>query len=152
MANFSAVMDVQQAATQTQVYSGLYNSLCTIQQPSGTFTTDGAPDGNFTNVAGLVDLPCMDAVLSDGSITATEARELEEILSKSYRHVSLNGYYPTLISGAVLMGGPGGAALGWQAIVDGVTYNLIGAEADSQGTQTRLKLQLVIISDQGAQG
>jgi hypothetical protein len=151
MANFSAVMDVQQAATQTQVYSGLYNSLCTIQQPDGLLTTDGAPSGNYVDVAGLVDIPCMDAVLSDGSIQATEARELEEIMSKSYRHVSLNGFYPKLITGAVFAGGPGGQALGWQAIVDGVTFNLLGAEGDSQGTQTRLKLQLVTISNQGAQ-
>ena len=143
-------MDVQQAATQTQVYSGLYNSLCTIQQPSGNLTTDGAADGTYTNIAGLVDIPCMDAVLSDGSIQATEAKELTEIMSKSYRHVSLNGYYPSLITGAGFAGGPGGAALGWQAIVDGVTYDLLGAEADSQNTQTRLKLKLVIISNQGA--
>ena len=42
--------------------------------------------------------------------------------------------------------------MGWQAIVDGVTYNLLGAEADSVKTQTRLRLELVTISNQGAVG
>jgi hypothetical protein len=141
--------DFEQASTEAQVWSGALVSLCTIQQPSGNQTTDGAPDGTFSNVAGLIDIPCMDAVLSDGSIQATEAKELEEIMSKSYRHVFLNGYYPSLITGAVFDGGPGGQAMGWQAIVDGVVYDLLGAEPDSQNTQTRLRLQLVTISNQG---
>lgn len=130
--------------------TGLTRSFCTIQEPDGTFTTDGAPSGNFVDVAGLVLIECMSAVLSADSIQATEARDLEEILSKSYRHIFLTGYYPVLISDALFLGSPGGAQLGWQAIVDGISYNLLGAEADSQKTQTRLKLQLVTISNQGA--
>ena len=129
---------------------GLFNSLCTIQKPDGLRTPDNAPSGNYVNVAGLISIPCMDAVLAPGNIEATEAKELEEIMSKSYRHVALNGYYPILFTGAVFMGGPGGQQLGWQALVDGVTYDLLGAEPDSQNTQTRLKLQLFTISNQGA--
>jgi hypothetical protein len=142
MANFTMSMDTQQAATQAQVYSGLFVSLCTLMQPSGNVTVDGAPDNTFTQVAGLINIPCMDAVLAPGNIEATEARELEEIMSKSYRHIMLNGYYPQCFISA---SGKSGAPAGWQAVVDGVTYNLLGAEPDSQNTQTRLKCQLVTL-------
>lgn len=150
MANFTIQMDAQQASTTAQVWSGQLTSLCTIQAPDGARSPDNAPSGNYANVAGLINIPCKDAVLTDGSIQATEAKELEEIMSRSYRHVMLNGYYPTLFRDAVFTGGPGGQQMGWQAIVDGITYDLLGAEPDSFNTQTRLKLQLVTISNQGA--
>lgn len=134
-------MDTQQAATQAQVYSGLLVSLCTVQRPDGVIT-NGAPSGNFVNVAGLINIPCMDAVLAPGNIEATEARELEEIMSKSYRHIMLNGYYPQCFTTSA---GSSGAPQGWRVIVDGVVYNLLGAEPDSQNTQTRLKCQLVTL-------
>lgn len=118
------------------ISTGLLVSLCTIQQPSGGTTPDGVPNNVFTNVAGLVNIPCMDAVLSPGSIEATEAKELEDIMAKSYRHVTLNGWYPQCIPGV---------ATGWRAIVDGVTYDILGAEQDSQNTQTRLKCELVTL-------
>jgi hypothetical protein len=134
--------DVQQAATEAQVWSGLLVSLCTLLKPDGTLTVDGAPSGNFIPVPGLINIPCMDAVLAPGNIEATEARELEEIMAKSYRHVMLNGYYPQCFTTS---SGASGAPEGWQVVVDGVTYNLLGAEPDSQGTQTRLKCQLVTL-------
>lgn len=127
--------DFQQAATEAQVWSGALVSLCTIQQPSGT-VTNGAPDNTFSSVAGLVNIPCMDAVLSPGAISATEVKSLEEIMAAAFRHVFLNGCYPQLLAAA---------GKGWRAIVDGVTYDLLGAEDDSQGVMTRLKLQLVVL-------
>jgi hypothetical protein len=136
MPTFSISMDVQQAATTAQVWSGLLTSLCTAQAPDGLLTADGAPSGTFSNVAGLVNIPCMDAVLSAGAIQAAEVRQLEEIMAKSFRHVMLNGWYPQFIPGV---------AVGWRVIVDGVVYNLMGAEQDSQLTQTRLKCELVTL-------
>jgi hypothetical protein len=53
------------------------------------------------------------------------------------RHVLLNGYY-ALLSPATNWG-----SIGWRATVDGVVYDLLGAEADSQQTQTRLRLRKV---------
>jgi hypothetical protein len=138
----SYAYDAQQAATEAQVNSELLVSLCTLMAPDGTVTDDGAPSGNFVPVEGLIDIPCMDAVLTDGSIQATEVRDLEEIMSRAYRHVFLNGYYPQCFTTSA---GESGAPLGWQAIVDGVFYNLLGAEPDSQNTMTRLKLQLVTL-------
>ena len=119
------------------VATGLFVSLCTAQAPTGTKTPYGQPDGTFANVAGLVNIPCMDAVLSTGTIEATEVKELQDIMSKAFRHTVLNGWYPQFIPGA---------AVGWRVIVDGTVYDLLGAEQDSQWTQTRLKLQLVTVA------
>ena len=127
--------DFQQAATEAQVWSGALVSLCTIQQPSGTIV-NGAPDNTFTNVSGLVNIPCMNAVRSVGSIAATEKKAIQEIESGEYWHVFLNANYSALF---------GAAGKGWRAIVDGVTYDLLGTEQDSQSTQTRLNLQIVTL-------
>ena len=118
------------------VATGLFVSLCTLQAPTGGKTPDGLPDNTFANVAGLINIPCMAAVLAPGSIEATEVKELEDILAKSFRHITLNGYYPQVIDGA---------ALGWRVTVDGVVMDLLGAEQDSQNTQTRLKCQLATL-------
>jgi hypothetical protein len=133
MANFTTSMDFQQASTQAQVYSGALNSLCTIQQPSGNIV-NGAPEDTFTDV--LTNIPCMNAVRSEGSIDANEKKAVEQIESGEYWHTFLNANYPTLF---------GAAGKGWRAIVDGVTYDLLGTESDSQGTQTRLNLQIVTL-------
>ena len=119
------------------VATGLFVSLCTAQAPTGTKTPYGQPDGTFSNVWGLLNIPCMDAVLATGTIEATEVKQLQDIMSKAFRHVVLNGWYPQFIPGA---------AIGWRVIVDGIVYDLLGSEQDSQGSQTRLKLQLVTVA------
>lgn len=116
------------------VAAGLLRSTCDIQQPDGTFSTNGTPSGNFTDVFGLVGIRCMDAPESDNRIQATELKQLAEIMAKGLRHVLLDTYYPQLDTAA---------GLGWRAVIDGVVYDLMGAEKDSQRSQTRLKLQLV---------
>jgi hypothetical protein len=147
MAYQGITADIQQA-TQEAFNSGLLTSFCTVQQPDGLMTTDGAASGNFINVAGLVGIPCMDAVLAPGNIEATEVKELADIMARSFRHVMLNGYYPALFVGPFdSHGNPylGGQQLGWRVIVDFVIYDLLGAELDSQNTQTRLQCQLVTL-------
>ena len=124
------------------IASGLLVSLCTIQKPAGTYNPGGSPTGDYANVAGLINIPCMDAVESQGSIQATEVQALAEIQSKGIRHVFLSGYYPDIISAATVVTGVGA---GWRAVVDGIAYDLLGAEPDSQSTQTRLHLQLVSV-------
>ena len=114
----------------------LFPSLCTIQQPDGNFNPDGTPSNAFVNISGLVNIPCIDSVPSTARVQATEVKDLEEIMSKAYRHVLLNDYYLALNTAA---------GLGWRAIVDGVTYDLLGGEPDSQSQMTRLELQLVTV-------
>lgn len=118
------------------IATGLLSSLCTIQQPAGTYTPGGSPTGDYTNVSGLVNIQCMDSVPSVLSIQATETKALNDIMSAGYRHVFLNGYYPAIIANV---------KNGWRAVVDGIAYDLLGAEPDSQETQTRLHLQLVSV-------
>lgn len=125
-----AVSRVMPAAVAT----GLLRSICDIQQPDTSITPNGSPSGGFVDVAGLTAIACMDAPESENRIQATEIKELAEIMAKGLRHVLLDTYYPQLDNAA---------GLGWRAIIDGVVYDLLGAEKDSQRTQTRLNLQLV---------
>ena len=124
------------------IQTGLLVSFCTISKPDGTLTPSGAPSGNYVAIAGLSNIPCMDAVPREGTIEATEMREIREIQSKGYRHVALNGfYYPQifpLIEGTLqaTITDPGGEV---------TTYNLFGAEPDSQQTQTRLHLEVISV-------
>lgn len=120
------------------VATGLLVSLCTVQAPDNTFGASGAPSGLYADVAGLVSIPCMDAPLSVGGIDADEAKALAEVASRSVRHVLLNQYYAQL-------DGLNWGAIGWRAIVDGIMYDILGAERDSQSSQTRLRLQLVTV-------
>lgn len=116
--------------------TGLFVSLCTIQSPDGTINPDGTPGEGFVDVAGLVNIKCMDAVPSDARIQATEKKTLQEILSAQYRHVLLGGYFPSILAGV---------GQGWRAVVDGIDYDLLGAEPDSQGQMIRLQLQLATV-------
>ena len=128
-----AISQVRPAVTA----AGLDVSLCTFQSLDAAQGTTGNPVGTYTDVLGLVDILCMDAPLAPGTISALEMKALAEIESKGIRHVSLSGYYP-----AVVVGVPEG----WRAIVDGIVYDVMGAEADSQTSQTRVKLQLVTVA------
>ncbi len=113
------------------VASGLFVSLCTIQRPSGTLTDDGSPDGLYVDVPGLVNIVCMNAPTSNSNITATERKTQSEVESDNSNHCLLSGYYPIIAANTQ-----------WRANVDGVIYDILGAESDSQATQTRLKLQI----------
>jgi hypothetical protein len=122
----------------------LFDSLATIQSPDGGLNPDGTPDNGFTNV--FVNIPCMDSVPSVTRVQATEVRDLQEIMSKGYRHVLLNQFFA---DAPALPGGPfaqqGWSGLGYRAIIDGVYYTILGAENDSQNQMTRMELQLVTV-------
>ncbi len=112
--------------------SGLLVSLCTIKQPSGTLGATGTPDGTYSDVAGLVAIPCTAPPLSD-KITAVEIKNIEDTLAVQPLHVLLDDYYPTINAGV---------SAGWIAVIDGTTYDLLGAEHDSQKQMTRLSVRL----------
>lgn len=129
-----ALSQVMPQATRT----GLFVSLATIQQPDGNYGPSGQPSNAYVSVAGLVNIPCMDAVPSSARVQATEIKELQEIMSKGMRHMLLNGYYPQSTP-------DGQIPTDWRAVVDGVIYDILGVEHDSQLTQTRLELQLLTV-------
>ena len=126
---------VSQIMPQAQL-AGTFTSLATFQSLDGGQGPTGNPPGTYTNVAGLVNIPCMDAPPSIARVQATEVKAVSEIMSKGMRHVLLDRCFPDAINWS---------SYGYRCIVDGVTYDLLGAENDSQLTQTRLDMQLVSI-------
>jgi hypothetical protein len=127
-----------QAVMPAALDTGLFVSLVTIQRPTGVQTADGSPaafggdsDDGWNNVAGLVNIPCMNAPEAEARIRAKTDRNPEYIEAFQFRHLLLGGYYPQIEQ-----------YNNWRAIVDGQAYDPIGVESDSQGTQTRLLLQL----------
>jgi hypothetical protein len=128
------------AVMPAAIATGLFASLCTIQQLTGAYGPSGAPVQTWENVAGLVNIPCMDEPPSEGRIQATEVKDLAEIMSLNLRHILLSGYFGQLFDNT-----------GWRAVIteaDGVTvnnYDILGAESDSQGTMTRLEVRIAEI-------
>ena len=116
--------------------SGLFASLCTIQDLAGMFSDSGQPLNSYVAVAGLIDIPCMVTPNSQNSITATQKRTQKERKEDNSSHVLLNDYYPQITAHW---------QAGAQAVVDGVAYTLLGVESDSQGRMTRMKVELCTI-------
>jgi hypothetical protein len=117
----------------------LFSSLCTIQKPKGSpahpeVTAAGQPTGNYEDVTGMVAIPCMNAPFSPGNIQANEIKQLEAILALNIRHVLLDGYFPSIQSDT-----------DWIAVVDGQTFDILGAECDSQRVMTRLRIRTATI-------
>lgn len=138
----SITYDLQQASTEA-INSGMLVSLCTIQVPDGSQGPSGNPTNTWINWTGMPwGIACMDAVTS-ASVQATEAKALEEIESKALRHVFLNGCYPQLV--ALKISGEQVRALVTDPLGNTTTYEVLGVEDDSQGTQTRFECMKVDI-------
>ena len=120
----------------TAFNSGLYVSLCTIQQPSGNFGPSGAPDGTYTNVSGRVNLACQRAAPAALAVTANEVKSVGQVESVLADHVAFPAYYPDLETAA---------GKGWRAIIDSVVYDILGAECDSQKVLTRMEVQVATV-------
>lgn len=126
------------------IVTGLFVSLCTIQVPDGNYGLSGAPSGVFVNSPDptLIGIPCMDTVPSIARVQATELKDLAEITAKSLRHILLAGYFPQLVAlkqagqVRVAITDPGGSP---------VVFEMLGAENDSQQTQTRFECQIVTV-------
>ena len=124
------------------VKTGLFLEHCTISQPDGVLDSFGAPSGTFVPVTGLISIPCMNAVTREGSMLANQQRDVPEIKSSAFRHVALAGYYYDTIFPLIK---EGLIASVTDALGVATTYNVRGAEPDSQGTQTRLSLEVVSV-------
>ena len=137
-----AVARVMPAAVAT----GLFVSLATFQSSDANDFPDGFYSGNYQNIAGLVNLPCMAPPESEGSIQATEVKALEEITSSELRHVLFEQFYPQLDQGwrqgwRVLIQEPDGQG-GYEA---GVLYDVLGVESDSQSQMSRVRVRLTTV-------
>lgn len=123
---------------------GVTRSYCTIKAPPSDLTPSGGIQGldQYTDVEGLVRIPCMDAPPTDRGVKGASYATMVE--TESDRKVLLDNYYPQLSSGT------NWGDIGWIAVIDStdegdaqVVYRLIGAECDSQRTQTHLFLERV---------
>lgn len=126
--------------------SGLLSSLCTCQAPSEVLDDSGAPDGNYVDVAGLMNIPCTAPPPSDARIQATEVRALAEITAAELHHVLLNGYYPAIDLGwrngwRLMLGDDDGAG----NLINGYAYDIMGVESDSQEQLTRIEVKLATL-------
>jgi hypothetical protein len=131
-----------QSVMPTAYALGLFVSSASFFSP----VQEQGPTGNlidsFSPIAGLQDIPCMNAPESLlGRVSSDETRRTPHIEAERFRHVLLNAYFPALDTGFTQ-----GAGMGWQATVDGTMYDFLGGEGDSQQQMTRCKLQLVSIS------
>ena len=126
------------------VATGLFRSLCTIKAPDGNLGASGAPSGTYVTVSGLSGIVAMDAPAPEqvGPISGSESKSLADVLSLSARHVLLERYFPEL-SPATNWGDVGWIAEMTDRTGNVTVYDITGADADSQQTQTRLRLQKV---------
>jgi hypothetical protein len=129
------------------IATNLFTSLATIQSPDLEINPDGTTTGTGSNTYSnvYVDIPCMDTAPSSMRVQATEVRDLQEIMSKGFRHVLLNQYFadaPAVVGNPVQ---PGWSGKGYRMIVDGIPYTILGGENDSQNQMTRVELQLVTV-------
>lgn len=116
--------------------TGLFVSLCTIQDPPTDISPDGSlplnVDADWTDV--LVGIRCMNAPLGfKDVIQANELKMPNETLALGPRHVLLEGCYPSIHSGQ-------------RAVIDGVAHDILGAESDSQRVMTRLYTRVADLS------
>jgi hypothetical protein len=105
--------------------TGLFVSLATIQQPSGSFDSAGYPVGTWITV--LSDIPCMITPVTE-RVQAMEIKSIADTLAVSPRHVLLNALYPSIITA-------------WRAVVDGEVLDILGVDHDSQSQMTRLEVR-----------
>lgn len=117
--------------------SGLLTQVASFQLPSGEFSANGFPDGEFLPVDGLTELPCkVSSSRFDreaGATVKTMARQLAE----GTGYVLFGAYYPQ--AEAVWRNGG-------RLVVDGVVYaneDLISVGGDSMGTHTSCLIRLV---------
>lgn len=121
--------------------TGLFVSLCTFRAPTGKLTGAGSPDltsgpngDGYVDVSGYVNIQCMSAPTSNIRISADERKTATETESSNSGHVLLAGYYPLVAQNTQ-----------WQAVIDGVTFDVLGAESDSQMQMTRVKVQIASV-------
>jgi len=125
------------AVVPAVIDAGIANSLATFQAPTGALIGAGQPDPDgWEDVVGYVGIVCMDAPTSDSRITANEKKSEAFIESDNSEHIWLAGNYPEIASHTE-----------WRCIVtaaNGVTttYDVLGAESDSQGKTTRVQVNV----------
>lgn len=120
--------DLNAVASET-AKAGQFPNLCTLQAISGSLDSLGAEVMTFSNVTGLVNIPCHNAPPARSSVAGSHELRMKDRLSeKQERHVLLKGYFPTITKKM-------------RAVIDGVAWNITGVESDAFDTLTRLYVE-----------
>lgn len=121
-----AVQNVMPAAAAT----GLFVSLCTIQQRTGAVSLTGQVDlTDWNDIDSLSNIPCQFSIVRPATPNmAATLRMPAQTDSLTQFHALLDGYFPSILQSN-------------QAVVDGTAYEIVAVESDSQKTQTRLGLR-----------
>lgn len=137
-----AIQRVMPAARAT----GLFVSLATFQSSDASDFPDGFYSGQYENIAGLTGLPCTAPPVSEARVTATEVKALQEITGSEIRHVLFDRFYPQLDAGW---------REGWRVVIqeadgsggfqNGVAYDVLGVESDSQSQMSRCEVRLTTV-------
>jgi hypothetical protein len=128
------------------VATGLFSQLFTAQSLSDDLGGTGATTGAYTNVPGLVNIPCMPPPPSEARVQATEVKALAEITGAELHHVLLDKWYSALDLGwrdgwRCMIGANDGNG----NMINGWAYDIMGVESDSQTKMTRLEIKLVTV-------
>jgi len=107
--------------------TGLFSSVCTIQAWNEAVGASGQPTGVYANVTGLILIPCQAMPLS-----ARERKALGEETSIAMLHVLLNGLYAGIVEKQ-------------RAVIDGVVYDIVAVDQDSQGQMTTMDVRLATV-------
>ena len=134
MTQGAQLLDQQYARVMPAVVAGggTFSSFCNILAPDGLFDSAGAPSGNYAPVSGLQGIVCQKAALSVLRIGGTEQKSTPEQEAIQPWHCLLDTYYPALDGHTE-----------YRAQVDGVNYDVLAVEHDSQKIMTRLSLRIV---------
>lgn len=109
-----------------------WESLCTIQDAVSVENAvhEFIPTGAYTDVQGMVNIPCRIGPLITVRPTSAEVPQDTVTGQVVRRQLKLNGYFP-------------GITVLQQAVVDGVAYPINGVESDGSKFSTRLYLEVV---------
>lgn len=113
-----------------QIQPSLYRSRCTILSQQAGQSDMGTPNGAYTAVDGLTDLPCAKGPMLLGKPAMNEIRQTNYTVDNPQYHVTFPAYYP-------------GITEQMHANVDGIEYLIIAVDPDSQKQFTRLQVETV---------
>lgn len=131
--NGVSVAGIMDAALAT----GIFVSLCTIQEPPDTVNAQGGQNLNpadYVDISEeLTDIPCMQAVMTIERPDVQDETKLGRYTKeRNVSHVLLYGYFPQIQQRH-------------QAVIDGIAHDILAVEWSSQkvtGKQTRLAVQV----------
>lgn len=110
---------------------GLFNSLCTIKQRTNTVSALGQTNMlGYEPIADLTDIACRFAPQSPGAPPQGDTTRMQQQFdTRSLFHVLLDGYFPEIEQQ-------------YLANLNGVDYEIMSVEADSNFEMTRLAVRI----------